>query len=87
MRRREFLKVLGGLGALGVVPGLGTSSALAEGDAPKRFLLLSHCHGWPYSSWKMHPQSASLEVSQKWALQNFNESEWSTITASLPQYG
>ena len=37
MRRREFLKALGGLGALGVVPGLGTSSALAKAVRPSDF--------------------------------------------------
>ena len=59
MRRRDFIKGLGGLSALGVLPGLGGSLAFAENAAPKRFLLLSHCHGWPYDSWRMRPSDAA----------------------------
>lgn len=83
MRRREFLKFLGGAGALGLMPGLGGSWAMAEGDAPKRFLLLSHCHGWPYDAWKMHPRDVALNVSQKWMLDGFDESEWSQALRPL----
>ena len=83
MKRRDFLKFLGGIGALGVLPGVGTSLAMAEGDAPKRFLLLSHCHGWPYESWRMHPPGTSRDVSQKWMLESFDESEWSQALRPL----
>ena len=83
MRRRDFIKGLGGLSALGLLPGLGGSLAFAESEAPKRFLLLSHCHGWPYDSWKMHPSDTALTVAQRWELSSFGEAAWSQALRPL----
>ena len=83
MRRRDFIKGLGGLSALGLLPGLGGSLAFAESEAPKRFLLLSHCHGWPYDSWKMHPSDTALNVAQRWELSSFGEAAWSQALRPL----
>ena len=83
MRRRDFIKGLGGLSALGVLPGLGGSLAFAENAAPKRFLLLSHCHGWPYDSWRMRPSDAAQNVAQRWELSSFSESAWSQALRPL----
>ena len=37
MRRRDFIKGLGGLSALGLLPGLGGSLAFAESEATETF--------------------------------------------------
>jgi hypothetical protein len=67
MNRRAFLRSLGltgagvGLGAIGVRSPL----ARASSEAPKRLLVISHCHGWPYDGWALRP---GLELSTPWEL-------------------
>ena len=59
IRRRDLLK---GTGALGLSLGLLGHNRLARADtteAPKRLLVISHCHGWPYDSWKIRPEGLS----------------------------
>lgn len=58
MRRRDFLKLLGVTGVSSGLYGLGLQNlfALESPDgAPKRLLVISHCHGWPYDAWKIRP--------------------------------
>ncbi|MEE2904070.1 MAG: DUF1552 domain-containing protein [Myxococcota bacterium] len=81
--RRNFLKALGASSAL-------TSSGLwspfrahAQSMAPKRLIIVSHCHGWPYDAWKIRP--AGKIDTETWTL-NFSEmmqSEFSQILAPL----
>jgi len=69
MRRRELLKALGLSGAGLGLGTLGLRSPLAraqEAEAPRRLLVLSHCHGWPYESWAMRPKG--LGTSKPWEL-------------------
>lgn len=67
MNRRQLLKGLGfsgmGLGALGL---RGPLALGGESEAPKRLLVISHCHGWPYDSWKLRP--AGLSTATPWEL-------------------
>ncbi len=69
MNRRHFLRGLGltsagvGLGALGL------RSPLARADettAPRRLLVISHSHGWPYDGWRLRPQG--LDEDTPWEL-------------------
>jgi hypothetical protein len=62
MNRRRFLTGLGGLGALGASSFV---SRAAGRPAPKRLLVLSHCHGWTYDPRKMRP---GLGTSTPWNL-------------------
>ncbi|MBT6491085.1 MAG: DUF1552 domain-containing protein, partial [Deltaproteobacteria bacterium] len=82
MKRRDFLKVLGGASAFTLCPGLGFN-ALANSEAPKRLLLLSHCHGWTYDTWKMRPQG--LETGTPWTLglNDLAENAWSETLSPL----
>jgi len=56
--RRAFLKLLGLSGAYAALgnAGLGRALAAESDQAPiRRLILIGHCHGWPYESWKMRP--------------------------------
>ena len=67
MDRRRFLSRLGlatvatGLSGLPLGRALG---ATTDSEAPKRLIIISHCHGWPYESWRMSP--AGTQSSQTW---------------------
>ncbi|MCO4762390.1 MAG: DUF1552 domain-containing protein [Myxococcales bacterium] len=92
MKRRDFLRVLGFAGgAVGVGAGLGTASlvravggAEAGTKAPiRRLIVLSHCHGWTYDSWKMRPDG--LDVTKPWNidLTKLPKDQWSKPLAPL----
>jgi len=71
MKRRSFLKHLGALGVLSGIPGFGLGRAFGQvsgvaGEAPRRLLVIGHCHGWPYQQWKIHPEG--VDGSSPWAL-------------------
>lgn len=86
IHRRRFLQGLGAYGAsLGAADFL-TRSMLAraqDAQAPKRLLLIGHCHGWPYDAWKMRLGSAG--ETQPWAadLSTVSQEEWSQPLAPL----
>ncbi len=82
MKRREFLKVLGGTSALSLCPGLG-SLALADTSAPKRLLVLSHCHGWTYDTWKIRPEGSDLSTPWSLALTHLDDANWSETLLPL----
>ena len=64
--RRRFLH-LGGLTALGAGWPTGVLQAFAESAAPpRRLVVISHCHGWPYAAWRMLP--AGMPETQPWSL-------------------
>jgi hypothetical protein len=84
MNRRHFIQSLGLTGAgLGLGTGLGAIARAAEGDAPKRLLVISHCHGWPYDYWKMRP--GGLGESTPWELDlgSLAQGEVSQVLAPL----
>jgi hypothetical protein len=67
MISRRHLLQLGGLTALGAALPGSTLRAFAPSPAPpRRLIVISHCHGWPYSAWKMRPTGRSEDES--WAL-------------------
>ncbi|MEC9464990.1 MAG: DUF1552 domain-containing protein [Myxococcota bacterium] len=82
MKRRHFLKLLGSAGAVSLCPPL-VRSALAEGEAPKRLIVLSHCHGWTYDTWKLRPSGLSPDTPWSLDLTNLAESAWSQALAPL----
>ncbi len=57
--RRQALRI-GGFGALGAaLPGGALTAWAAQAAPPRRLVLISHCHGWPYETWKMRTEGAS----------------------------
>jgi len=67
MHRRHFLETLGLAGLATGMSGFGLGRAFAqsgEGAAPKRLIVISHCHGWPYEAWKMRP--GGMDESTPW---------------------
>jgi len=87
MHRRRFLQGLGLAGmATGLSGGLGlraTRAQAEDGVAPKRLIVLSHCHGWTYDSWKMRP--GNLKEGSPWEadLMSLSESDFSEALAPL----
>ncbi len=87
MKRRRFLQGLGLAGVASGLSGLGLRSALAttaEGEAPRRLIVISHCHGWPYESWRMQPEG--LGVDSPWALNLSNLALDAFSTPLAPLY-
>ncbi len=82
--RRRLLR-LGGLTALGTGWPGGVLHALSQPAAspPRRLVVISHCHGWPYAAWRMRP--AGMPESQPWSLDltSLDESELSAPLAPL----
>ena len=86
MNRRQFLTAVGAAGAASSFNGLGLKSAFAaqkEGEAPKRLIIVSHCHGWPYKSWVMRPGAKDLTAPWEMSLQGMALSEFSEALAPL----
>ena len=84
--RRDLLTQLGALSAYVGIGGLAARSLLAHADqenAPKRLLVISHCHGWPYDAWKIRP--SGLSEAQPWALDltGLDANEWSEPLSPL----
>ena len=64
--RRHLLRA-GGLAALGTAWPGGVLRAAAETAAPpRRLVLISHCHGWPYADWRMRPPG--MPETRPWSL-------------------
>ena len=82
MKRRDFLKVLGGASAFTLCPGMGLN-ALANTEAPKRLLVLSHCHGWTYDTWKIRPDGLGTTTPWSIGLNDLAESSWSETLQPL----
>lgn len=86
MNRRDLLRALGlssagvGLGAIGVRSPLAKAG---EFEAPKRLLVISHCHGWPYDSWKMRPAGLGESVPWELDLAGLDRGAFSTPLAPL----
>ncbi len=91
MKRRTFLKHLGAMGAVSGVSGLGLQRAFAqagapENVAPRRLLLIGHCHGWPYQQWKMHPEGMDMSAPWQMPLSALTQSDFSQPLAPLYAY-
>ena len=82
MKRRDFLKILGGASAFTMCPGLGFN-ALANSQAPKRLVVLSHCHGWTYDTWKIRPSGLATGTPWSVNLGELAESDWSETLSPL----
>ena len=81
--RRRFLRNLGlGLGWVGA-GGLGHRALAGLGEAPRRVILLSHCHGWPYETWKMRPEGLGETTRWDLDLTTLDDAEWSGPLAPL----
>lgn len=82
--RRRMLQGLGA-GGLGLAGLRSRTLSASDGDAPKRLLILSHCHGWPHDSWKLRPSGLTEGIAGEVNLSNLDPSEWSQPLA--PLYG
>ena len=86
MHRRDFLKLLGLTGATTGLYGLGLQHLFAAenlGGAPKRLLLISHCHGWPYESWKLRPEGMAENAPWEVDLTTLPQDSFSAALAPL----
>ena len=64
--RRRMLQ-LGSLGTLGAaMPGTVLQAFARPVDAPRRLVIISHCHGWPYTTWRLRPHG--LPDTEPWAV-------------------
>lgn len=84
--RRKFLQ---GLSAAGVSLGLNGLSSSAQGGtkvAPKRLILISHCHGWTYDSWKMRPKGLSEKGSWEVNFKDMAQEDMSECLAPLHRH-
>ena len=86
MNRRDFMRILGVSGAFA---GVSTShlarllaAAPAQG-APKRLIVISHCHGWPYDAWKMRPDGFDTSIPGSFSLKNMALEDFSIPLAPL----
>ena len=84
--RRQLLR-LGGLTALGAALPDSTLRVFAQGPAPpKRLVVISHCHGWPYSEWKMRPDGTPEDAPWTLDLKSLARSEFSRPLAPLYEH-
>ena len=77
--RRRFLQSLGLGGMAGMLP-MGVrhvSGQNGDSASPKRLLLISHCHGWPYESWRLRPEGFGEASPWSLDLKTLEASEWS----------
>ena len=87
MITRRHLLQLGGLTALGTGWPGGALRALTRTPAPpRRLVVVSHCHGWPYAAWRMRPPGKS--DTQPWTLDltSLARDELSTPLAPLHEH-
>lgn len=83
MNRRDFLRILGFSGAA-LGGGLSASTMFADqvAGAPantpiRRLIVLSHCHGWTYDSWKIRPSGVDTSKPFSVDLNTLAEADWS----------
>ena len=86
MDRRRFLRAMGlscagvGLGTLGV---RGPLARADQGEAPRRLLMISHSHGWPYDGWKLRPPGLGDDTPWELDLSAMSVEELSAPLAEL----
>jgi len=84
--RRRMLQ-LGSLGTLGAaMPGTVLQAFVRPVDAPRRLVIISHCHGWPYTTWRLRPHG--LPDTEPWAvnLASLRREEFSRPLAPLYEH-
>ena len=82
--RRRLLQ-LAGLTALGAsLPRTALQAFMQTGEAPRRLIVVSHCHGWPYATWRLRPEG--LAEHEPWSvdLASMSQEEFSQPLA--PRY-
>ena len=87
MHRRRFLETLGLAGVTAGLSGVGLQRAVAQemnAPAPKRLIVISHCHGWPYDAWKLRPQG--MVETQPWSVDLNDFAAESLSEPLLPLY-
>jgi len=78
---------MGGLGALGAVLPNRALGAFAQSPAPpKRLIVISHCHGWPYAAWRMRPMGRSEDEPWTLDLSQLARSEFSKPLGPLYEH-
>jgi hypothetical protein len=86
MKRRSFLQLLGMTGAMAGLGIAGAQRALADAGrvgAPRRLVVIGHCHGWPYDAWKIRPEGFSESEPWDVDLTTLSLPEWSGPLAPL----
>ena len=86
--RRAFLRALGLSGA---AVGLGRAGLAfgheGEHTAPiRRLIVLSHCHGWTYDTWKLRPTGLAEEQPWEADLTKLAKDRWSKALAPLYEH-
>ena len=82
MDRRKFLTGLSTAGVALGLSSLGFRRAFADNaEAPKRLIVISHCHGWPYDSWKLSPPPGA-GLSKPWE-RNLTSTSKEALSAPL----
>ncbi|MEE2792245.1 MAG: DUF1552 domain-containing protein [Acidobacteriota bacterium] len=84
---RRHLLQLGGFTALGAMLPDGVVQALARTSTPpRRLVVISHCHGWPYDAWRMRPTERS--ENRPWAIDlgSISRNEFSQPLAPLYEH-
>ncbi|MEO2194941.1 MAG: DUF1552 domain-containing protein [bacterium] len=84
MISRRYLLQLGGLTALGAaLPDRALRAFAQPAEPPRRLVVISHCHGWPYSEWKMRSTGRSEDEPWTLDLNGLPQSEFSRPLAPL----
>lgn len=87
LNRRQFLKWLGvGCATIGASSYVNMQRVLADQRntiPPRRLIVISHCHGWPYRSWRLRP--SGLDTNKPWSidLKTLSADQWSQPLAPL----
>ena len=84
--RRRLLQ-LAGLTALGAsLPRTALQAFMQTGEAPRRLIVVSHCHGWPYATWRLRPEG--LAEHEPWSvdLASMSQEEFSQPLAPLYEH-
>ena len=86
MNRRDFMRLLGLSGAFAGVSTSQLARVLAAAPsqgAPKRLVVISHCHGWPYDAWKMRPEGFDESTPGAFSLKDLALEQFSIPLAPL----
>ena len=66
--------------------GMGLRGRLAHAmpeETPRRLLVISHCHGWPYESWRLRPEGTDDATAWEMDLTGTSEGTFSQPLAPL----
>lgn len=81
--RRDLLRS-GALAALGAgLPGSFRQALAQSALPPRRLVVISHCHGWPYAAWRIRPEGTSETSPWSLDLRRLARDEFSQPLAPL----